>query len=122
MTSQSKLYFEDFTPGRIFNSGSVVVDAGAIKAYAAQFDPQPFHLDEESAKQTFFKGLAASGWHTVSMTMRLLVDGGLPIAGGLSAQAPMKSAGRAPPVPAIPCGCKAKCWKRDHRSRDPIRD
>ncbi len=83
MTSQSKLYFEDFTPGRIFNSGSVVVDAAAIKAYAAQFDPQPFHLDEESAKQTFFKGLAASGWHTVSMTMRLLVDGGLPIAGGI---------------------------------------
>ena len=83
MTSQSKLYFEDFTPGRIFNSESVVVDAGAIKAYAAQFDPQPFHLDEESAKQTFFKGLAASGWHTVSMTMRLLVDGGLPIAGGI---------------------------------------
>ena len=83
MTSQSKLYFEDFTPGRIFNSGSVVVDAAAIKAYAAQFDPQPFHLDEEAAKQTFFKGLAASGWHTVSMTMRLLVDGGLPIAGGI---------------------------------------
>ena len=83
MTSQSKLYFEDFTPGRIFNSESVVVDAAAIKAYAAQFDPQPFHLDEEAAKQTFFKGLAASGWHTVSMTMRLLVDGGLPIAGGI---------------------------------------
>jgi acyl dehydratase len=60
-----------------------VVDAAAIKAYAAQFDPQPFHLDEEAAKQTFFKGLAASGWHTVSMTMRLLVDGGLPIAGGI---------------------------------------
>ena len=83
MTSQSKLYFEDFTPGRIFNSESLVVDVAAIKAYAAQFDPQPFHLDEESAKQTFFKGLAASGWHTVSMTMRLLVDGGLPIAGGI---------------------------------------
>jgi len=77
------LYFEDFTPGRIFNSGSVVVDAGAIKAYAAQFDPQPFHLDEDTAKDTLFAGLVASGWHTVSMTMRLLVDGGLPIAGGI---------------------------------------
>ena len=83
MTSQSLLYFEDFTPGRVFDSGSVTVDAAAIKAYAAQFDPQVFHLDEEAAKQTFFKGLAASGWHTVSMTMRLLVDGGLPIAGGI---------------------------------------
>ncbi len=83
MTSQSLLYFEDFTPGRVFDSGSVTVDAAAIKAYAAQFDPQVFHLDEEAAKQTFFKGLAASGWHTVSMPMRLLVGGGLPIAGGI---------------------------------------
>lgn len=83
MTSQSLLYFEDFTPGRVFNSGTVTVDAAAIKAYAAQFDPQAFHLDEEAAKQTFFKGLVASGWHTVSMTMRLMVDGGLPIAGGI---------------------------------------
>ena len=83
MTSQSLLYFEDFTPGRILNSGSVTVDAVAIKAYATQFDPQPFHLDEEAAQKTFFKWLAASGWHTMSMTMRLLVDGGLPIAGGI---------------------------------------
>ena len=78
------MYLEDFTPGRIFTSGrSITVDAAAIKAYAAQFDPQPFHLDEEAAEKTFFKGLAASGWHTMSMTMRLLVDGGLPIAGGI---------------------------------------
>lgn len=59
------------------------MDAEAIKGYARQFDPQPFHLDEQAAEATFFKGLAASGWHTVSVTMRLLVDGGLPIAGGI---------------------------------------
>ena len=59
------------------------MDADAIKAYARRFDPQPFHLDEAAAASTLFKGLAASGWHTVSMTMRLLVDGGLPIAGGI---------------------------------------
>lgn len=59
------------------------MDADAIKGYARQFDPQPFHLDEQAAEATFFKGLAASGWHTVSVTMRLLVDGGLPIAGGI---------------------------------------
>ncbi len=77
------LYLEDFSLGQTFESSPVTVDAGAIKAYARQFDPQPFHLDEAAAAGTFFKGLAASGWHTVSMTMRLLVDGGLPIAGGI---------------------------------------
>lgn len=83
MTAQSVLYLEDFSPGQTFASTSAAIDADAIKAYARQFDPQPFHLDEKAAETTFFKGLAASGWHTVSMTMRLLVDGGLPIAGGI---------------------------------------
>lgn len=77
------LYLEDFAPGQTFASQPVTVDADAIKAYARQFDPQPFHLDEAAAAGTFFKGLAASGWHTVSITMRLLVDGGLPVAGGI---------------------------------------
>lgn len=83
MTVQALLYLEDFSPGQTFESPSVTVSADAIKAYAAQFDPQPFHIDEAKAATTFFKGLAASGWHTASMTMRLLVDGGLPIAGGI---------------------------------------
>ncbi len=83
MTAQSVLYLEDFSPGQTFASASVAIDAEAIKAYARQFDPQPFHLDEGAAEHTFFNGLAASGWHTVSMTMRLLVDGGMPIAGGI---------------------------------------
>jgi acyl dehydratase len=83
VTAQSPLYLEDFSPGQTFASASVAIDAVAIKAYARQFDPQPFHLDEQAAEATFFKGLAASGWHTVSATMRLLVDGGLPIAGGI---------------------------------------
>jgi acyl dehydratase len=79
----TQLYLEDFAPGQTFRSPSAVMEADAIKTYARQFDPQPFHLDEGAAAGTFFKGLAASGWHTVSMTMRLLVDGGLPIAGGI---------------------------------------
>ena len=83
MTTEAPLYLEDFSPGQKFESKSVTVSADAIKAYAAQFDPQPFHIDEATAAGTFFKGLAASGWHTASMTMRLLVDGGLPIAGGI---------------------------------------
>ncbi|VFR32352.1 MaoC-like dehydratase [plant metagenome] len=54
-----------------------------IKRFARDYDPQPFHLDDEAAKQTFFRGLAASGWHTAAITMRLLVKGGLPLADGI---------------------------------------
>ena len=79
----SLLYFEDFTPGRIFKSCQITLDSTDIKAFASQFDPQPFHLDEAAAAKTFFGGLAASGWHTAALTMRLLVEGGLPIAGGI---------------------------------------
>lgn len=79
----SGLRFEDLSVGQRFESGTFTVDADAIRAFATQFDPQPFHVDAEAAKQTFFDGLAASGWHTAAITMRLLVDGGLPFAGGL---------------------------------------
>jgi acyl dehydratase len=72
MTTQ--LHLEDFTVGQTFGSGRIKVDAEEIKAFAAVFDPQPFHLDEQKARETFFKGLAASGWHTAALTMRLLVD------------------------------------------------
>ncbi len=77
------LSLEDFHEGQRFSTGSVTLDADAIKAFAAAFDPQPFHLDEAAARTSFFQGLAASGWHTAALTMRLLVEDGLPIAGGL---------------------------------------
>jgi acyl dehydratase len=83
VNDNAPLYFDDLTVGRKFTSGTRVVDAGEIKDFARQFDPQPFHLDEELAKGTFFKGLAASGWHTMAMSMRLMVEGGLPVAGGI---------------------------------------
>jgi acyl dehydratase len=76
-------YLEDFEPGQKFGSGQLSVEAARIKSFAAEFDPQPFHLNEESARETFFKGLAASGWHTAAMTMRLLVDSELEPAGGI---------------------------------------
>ena len=76
-------YLEDFEPGQKFGSGRLTVEAARIKTFAAEFDPQPFHLDEVSARETFFKGLAASGWHTAAMTMRLLVDSELEPAGGV---------------------------------------
>jgi acyl dehydratase len=78
-----RLYFEDLRVGQRFTSRSHELDAAQIKAFARQFDPQPFHLDEEAAKDTLFAGLAASGWHTAAVTMRLMAEGGVPIAGGL---------------------------------------
>jgi acyl dehydratase len=77
------LYLEDFRPGQKFGSGRMRVEAERMKSFAAEFDPQPFHLDEGTAPDTFFKGLAASGWHTTAMTMRLLVDGAFKPAGGI---------------------------------------
>ncbi len=76
------LYLEDLVVGQIYRAGPVPVSAEAIKAYARQFDPQSFHTDEHAAADTFFGGLAASGWHTASLTMRLVVQA-LPFAGGV---------------------------------------
>jgi acyl dehydratase len=77
------LYLEDLHVGRRFTSATHVLDDEQITRFAREFDPQPFHLDPEAAKETPFAGLAASGWHTAAITMRLQVLGGLPIAGGL---------------------------------------
>jgi len=77
------LYLDDLTVDRQFRSGEHAMDEGQIKAFAAQFDPQPFHLDDAAAQSTLFGGLAASGWHTAAVTMRLQVTSGLPIAGGI---------------------------------------
>ena len=76
-------YLEDYAVGQVFNGGRVRVDKDQIFAFARQFDPQPYHLDEEAARQSVFRGLAASGWHTAAMTMRLLVDGEFKPAGGI---------------------------------------
>ena len=76
------LYLDDLQVGQRFTSKTHRVDEAQIKAFASQFDPQPFHLDENAAKDSLFSGLVASGWHTAAMTMRLLVEG-LPLAGGL---------------------------------------
>ena len=76
------LYLDDMQVGMRFKSGTYLMDEAGIKAFAAQFDPQPFHLEEEAAQASVFKGLAASGWHTAAVAMRLLVTGGLPFAAG----------------------------------------
>ncbi|MGA7261627.1 MAG: MaoC family dehydratase [Stellaceae bacterium] len=77
-------YLDDFTVGQTFGSGTLRVDADRIKAFAAEFDPQPFHLDEAAAQGSVFRGLAASGWHTAALTMRLLVQSELSPAGGIA--------------------------------------
>lgn len=78
-----KLYLDDIVVGQRFVSGSLTVDEAQIKAFAAEFDPQPFHLDAAAAKASLFGGLVASGWHTAALTMRLLVGGGAPLAEGI---------------------------------------
>jgi acyl dehydratase len=79
----SGMYLEDFTVGDRFSGGAIAMTAESIKAFAREFDPQPFHTDEEAAKDTFFGGLAASGWHTAAITMRLLAEFGPRVAGGM---------------------------------------
>ena len=82
-SDDDRLYLDDLQIGQRFTSGTHVVDEEQIKAFARQFDPQPFHLDNEVAKNTLFSGLVGSGWHIAAITMRLLVEGGLPLAGGI---------------------------------------
>jgi acyl dehydratase len=77
------LYLDDLRVGQRFTSKTRAVDETQIKAFARQFDPQPFHLDDDAAKDNLFSGLVASGWHTAAITMRLLVETGLPLAGGI---------------------------------------
>ncbi|MGR4897386.1 MaoC family dehydratase [Stenotrophomonas sp. LARHCG68] len=78
------LYLDDLTPGQRFNGTTRIrIDEERITSFAAEFDPQPFHLDASAAGASIFRGLAASGWHTAAVTMRLLVDSEFKPAGGI---------------------------------------
>ena len=79
----SERYLNEVDAGQIFSSGRIRVDAERIKSFAAEFDPQPFHLDERAATDSIFRGLAASGWHTAAITMKLLVESDFKPAGGI---------------------------------------
>ncbi len=78
----AQLYLDDLYVGQKFVSGGHLIDEAQIVAYAKQFDPQVFHLDAEAAKNTFFQGLAASGWHTASLSMRLVTES-IPLVDGV---------------------------------------
>lgn len=82
-TNRTRYYLDDLHIGQRFISASVTITAEDIKTFAAAYDPQPFHLDEDAAAGTLFGGLAASGWHTAALTMRLLVTGDEGIEGGM---------------------------------------
>jgi acyl dehydratase len=83
MGELSEHYLEDFAVGHKFGSGRLRIDGDRALAFAAEFDPQPFHLDEAAAGRSIFGGLTASGWHTAAVTMRLLVETKLKPAGGI---------------------------------------
>jgi acyl dehydratase len=76
-------YLDDFAVGQTFGSGRLRVEKERIKSFAAEFDPQPFHLDEDAARRSILGGLAASGWHTAALTMRLVVESEFQPVGGI---------------------------------------
>ena len=83
MNHEKDLFLDDLYVGQRFASGTYRMDEERIKSFAAEFDPQPFHLDEAAARGSVFGGLAASGWHTAAVAMKLLVTGELPMANGI---------------------------------------
>src|SRR5712671_102909 len=100
----TECYLEDVAVGQTFSSPRLRIDAEQITSFTAAFDPQPFHLDEAAARDMFFRGLAASGWHTAAVTMRLLVESDLTPAGGL-----------------VGAGFEACRWPRPVRPGDALR-
>jgi acyl dehydratase len=80
---QTPLFLDDLAPGRRFSTQNYALDEADLVEFAIRYDPQPFHVDADAARQSVFGGLVASGWYTAAITMRLLVTSGLPIAGGM---------------------------------------
>ncbi len=93
MASDQKIYWEDFAAGQTVEFGGYRVTADDIKTFAEEFDPQPFHLDEEAAADTLLGGLAASGWHSCAMVMRMMCDGYLLEAASMGVPASTRCAG-----------------------------
>src|SRR5215212_10516470 len=104
MSTAPTRYWEDFNNGSVAEYGPRLVTRDEIVAFAAEFDPQPFHLDEDAARTSFFGGLVASGWHTAALSMRLLVDGEFQVDGGL-----------------IGMGAEELRWPRPVRAGDVLR-
>ena len=114
-------YYEDVEVGDVTEHGSTTVTKEEIVEFAEEFDPQPFHLDEAAAEESIFGGLAASGWHTASMCMRLLVDG------VLNDQASQGAAGvdelrwKRPVRPGDTLSIEVEILEKEPHPRDPTR-
>ena len=115
-------FLEDFAVGQTFRSGRVRIDKERIKTFGAEFDPQPFHLDEEAARDTIFGGLAASGWHTAAITMRLWSKATSNPPAASWAPAPTSSAGHGPCGLEMSCGPRVRCSRCGPRGHVQIRD
>jgi acyl dehydratase len=115
-------YLEDFAVGQIFVSGRLRVTKEQIKAFAAEFDPQPFHLDEEAAQNTFFKGLAASGWHTAVSLCGFWSRGSLSRPAVSLAQDSTNSVGQNLFGQGMSCALRAKYWRSDRHDRGQTKD
>jgi acyl dehydratase len=115
-------YLEDFEAGQRFGGAERIrIEKDRIVAFAAEFDPQTFHLDEAAASGSVFRGLTASGWHTAAVTMRLLVESDLKPAGASWGQGSTNSAGRGLCGPEMSCAWRARCSKCARRSRGRTR-
>ena len=116
----TRLLLDDFTVGQKFATASRTITADEIKAFARDFDPQPFHLDEELARGSFFGELVASGWHTAALSMRLIVEGELRIAGGVVGGGG-EIAWKAPVRPGDTLHCVSEVLAVDASTRHPDR-
>jgi acyl dehydratase len=117
----SRRCLEDFAVGQIFRAGPLPIQAERIKTFAAEFDPQPFHLDEYAARDTIFGGLVASGWHTAALTMRLRVQSDLNPAGGIVGAGFEEFRWARPVRPGTSCASRPRSSKCGRRDRGPIR-
>jgi len=114
-------YLEDYAVGQTYGSARIRVEEERIKSFAAEFDPQPFHTDDRAGIHSIFGGLAASGWHTAAVTMRLMVEGDLKPAGGIVGTGfeEFRWPGRC--ARAMSCTSNARSSSCDHRSRGQSR-
>ena len=119
MKPSGPLYLEDLVVGQTFRTGSVTIDEARLKAFAAEFDPQPFHLDAAAAGSSLFGGLVASGWHTAALTMRLMVEGDFKVAGGLIGVGVDQIRWPKPVFPGMSSTSKAKSSRCGPRARTP---
>ena len=117
MTTARKLYWEDFTKGSVAEYGPRLVSREEIIAFAAEFDPQPFHLDEDAARASMFGGLAASGWHSCSLLMRIIADGFLVNSSSMGSPGVNEVRWLAPVRPSDRLTCVRACLKPAPRVR-----